>query len=300
MKVLIAVDGSPASLDAAALAGRLVDPARDEIAVYFSPAELSRRMPWGTQLVEGATAALFAEACGRLPQGMARKPEAIVSVKPAAIGILEAAEGWKADLIVVGGRGTGALEQIGTLLLGSVSRAVIHGSRLPVLVGRGVPERGLRVLLCHHPASASSLAAALGKCTWPAGTDARTIAVTESLLAAPLPAWVQQRVRDPETAAIAKAWETEHDSEVAGLKTKAEAFAAALPPALRGGELIIAQGNPGDRIIARAKQDAVDLVALGRTPSDALSRWLLGSTSEAVLSSCPSSVLLVPVEKGSG
>jgi nucleotide-binding universal stress UspA family protein len=36
---------------------------------------------------------------------------------------------------------------------------------------------------------------------------------------------------------------------------------------------------------------------VGRTPTDALSRWLLGSTSEAVLVHAHASVLLVPVEK---
>jgi len=293
MKVLIAVDGSPASLDAAALAGKLIDPATDEVAIYFSPAELSRRMPWGPQLVEGATAALFAEACSRLPTGMKKEPEAIVSIKPAAVGILESATGWKADLIVVGARGAGSLER---LLLGSVSRAVVHGSHLPVLVVRSAPAAGLKVLVCHHPASGPAVAETLGRLHWPPATTGQTIAVAESLLAAPLPPWLEQRVRDPQTAAIARAWEVEHESEVAGITTKAKAFVATLPAPLRGGDPIVVEGNPGDRINARVKADGFDLVVVGRTPADRLSRWLLGSTSEAVLSSSPASVLLVPVE----
>jgi len=294
MKVLVAVDGSPASLDAVSLAGALVDPAADEVAIYFSPAELTRRLPWGPQLVEGATAALFTEACGRLPTGMARPPEAIVSVKSPAVGILESASGWKADLIVVGSRGTGSLER---LLLGSVSRAVVHNAQLPVLVARAAPAAGLKVLVCHHPASAPALASALGRLHWPSGTTGQTIAVAESLLAAPLPPWVQQRVRDPDTAAIARAWEAEHDSEVAGLTGRARAFAATLPAALRGGEPVVLEGNPGDRINAYTRSEGIDLVVVGRTPADTLSRWLLGSTSEAVLSGSPASVLLVPVDK---
>lgn len=294
MKVLIAVDGSPASLDAVSLAGSLIDPAADEVAIYFSPAELSRRLPWGPQLVEGATAALFHEACERLPAAMARKPEAIVSIKPPAVGILESASGWKADLIVVGSRGTGSLER---LLLGSVSRAVVHGAPLPVLVARAAPATGLKVLVGHHPASAPAVAAALGRLHWPPGTRGQTIAVAESLLAAPLPPWVQQRVRDPETAAIARAWEAEHDSEVAGITGRAREFIATLPAPLRGGDPVVVEGNPGDKINAFTRAEGIDLVVVGRTPADTLSRWLLGSTSEAVLSASPASVLLVPVEK---
>ena len=60
---------------------------------------------------------------------------------------------------------------------------------------------------------------------------------------------------------------------------------------------LVVEGNPAEKIIATAKAEADDLVVVGRTPTDPLSRWLLGSTSEAVLMHAPASVLLVPVEK---
>jgi hypothetical protein len=44
MKILIGVDGSASSLDAVRMVGRLVDPSRDEVAVYFSPMELEKRL----------------------------------------------------------------------------------------------------------------------------------------------------------------------------------------------------------------------------------------------------------------
>ena len=44
MKVLIGVDGSPLSLDAVRMVARLIDPARDEVAIYFSPTELERQL----------------------------------------------------------------------------------------------------------------------------------------------------------------------------------------------------------------------------------------------------------------
>jgi nucleotide-binding universal stress UspA family protein len=50
-------------------------------------------------------------------------------------------------------------------------------------------------------------------------------------------------------------------------------------------------------IITTAKERGVDLIVLGRTPTDPLSRWLIGSTSEAVLGRGTASVMIVPVER---
>ena len=62
MKILIAVDGSPSSLEAVSFVGSLVDPAADAVAIYFSPLELEKKIP-GEQraVIEGATAAIFEE-----------------------------------------------------------------------------------------------------------------------------------------------------------------------------------------------------------------------------------------------
>ncbi|MFM8633381.1 MAG: universal stress protein [Planctomycetia bacterium] len=297
MKILIGVDGSRASLDAVRMAARLVDPARDQVAVYFSPTELEKRLlGQSRKIVDGAAAALFEEACSLLPRGFAKPPEMICSSKPAAVGILESTSGWNADLVVVGARGHGSIER---LLLGSVSRAVVHGSHLPVLVVRTPPAggRGLRVIACHHPASAAAVSRTTNALHWPADTDARVIGVTESMLAAPLPPWLETRVRDPDTAAVADAWKKEHDDEVAALGGSLTQFQRTLPAVFGRCDPIVAEGNPGDRILERARQDDVDLIIVGRTPTDALTRWLLGSTSEAVLTHAHASVLVVPVEK---
>jgi nucleotide-binding universal stress UspA family protein len=297
MKVLIGVDGSQASLDAVRMAGRLLDPAEDAVGIYFSPLELEKRVfGQSKRVVEGAAAALFEEACRLLPAGFAQPPEMICSSKSAAVGILESVSGWHAEMVVVGARGHGSVER---LLLGSVSRAVVHGAHLPVLVVRGVaPEgRGLKVLACHHPASARAVAATLGRLHWPGGVDARVIGVTESMLAGPLPKWLENRVRDPDTAAVAEAWKREHEDELAALGSALTAFQKTLPAPFREHPPIVAEGNPGDRILNEAKREGVDLIVTGRTPTDALSRWLLGSTSEAVLTQAHASVLVVPVEK---
>ena len=44
MKVLIGVDGSPASFDAVRMAAKLVHPAVDEVAIYFSPSDIHKKL----------------------------------------------------------------------------------------------------------------------------------------------------------------------------------------------------------------------------------------------------------------
>ena len=65
------------------------------------------------------------------------------------------------------------------------------------------------------------------------------------MLAGPLPKWLEKRVRDPDTAAIAQAWQQEHDDEVHALTSKLEAFQKDLPPCFHGTNPIIVEGNPG-------------------------------------------------------
>jgi nucleotide-binding universal stress UspA family protein len=297
MRILIGVDGSESSLDAVKLAACLLDPARDAAAIYFSPLELQKRLPGRSQaVVDDTVAAVVEEARRLLPGDLAARAESITAAQPAAVGLLDAAARWRADLLVVGARGHGSIERF---LLGSVSRAVVHGASLPVLVVRAAPptDRGLRVLACERPASAAALAAVIGGLHWPASTKGVVIGVAESLLAGPLPPWLEKRVRDPDTAAIAQAWQREHDDELAKLATELAAAQAGLPQAFRDTAPIVTEGNPSEKIMQQATQDGVDLIVLGRTPTDALSRWLLGSTSEAVLTHAPQSVLIVPVQK---
>ena len=86
MRVLIAVDGSNPSLDAARLAGAFVDPATDLVALYYSPRDLEKRVPQASRsIVGGAAAAVFADARDALPAAVRGRVEFLQSDAAAAV-----------------------------------------------------------------------------------------------------------------------------------------------------------------------------------------------------------------------
>ena len=88
MKILIGVDGSPSSLDAVRMVGRLIDPSRDEVAVYFSPMELEKRLLGRSRwIVDGAAAALFEEAWNDLPESRLAAIESLEQLRVIEAGI---------------------------------------------------------------------------------------------------------------------------------------------------------------------------------------------------------------------
>lgn len=139
--ILIAYDGSAGARAAIERAGELLGPRPAQVLTAWQPvslAPLGAGMPAYFPDVEPAferhaneTAAegvALAEAAGFTARPLvAREPGGC------ALAIVEAGEKADASLIVVGARGLSSLK---SLLLGSVSSAVLHHSRRPVLVVR--------------------------------------------------------------------------------------------------------------------------------------------------------------------
>jgi len=139
--ILIAVDGSGPS-DAALRTGLEIAEVEDAAVVLVHVAPSMDTLPvslfGATASVEHAptaddvaplTAAVeVADACG------VRATTRLLSGNTAD-EIVACADSIRADLIVIGSRGLGAL---GRMILGSVSRAVLHETRVPVLVVREV------------------------------------------------------------------------------------------------------------------------------------------------------------------
>ncbi len=116
--------------------------------------------------------------------------------------------------------------------------------------------------------------------------------VVQPMFVCQLPDWVK-RQRDPDVAAMASAWEVEHQQNLQAARVELEQFRSTLPGCFAKHELIVAEGRPAEEILAQIREKAIDLAVLGSRGRGSLKRLLLGSTSEQVLREAPCSVLIV-------
>lgn len=299
MKVLFAVDGSAGSLDAVARVAILLDADGDEVALYCSAPNVRRPATDPIVLARARQSlvdAIFEEARVRLPEAMRGSALTITNTHDPRHGIVAAADEWGAGLIVVGARGLGTFER---LLLGSVSRAVVHASKIPVWVARAAGERksqqGVNVLLaCENPELGCHGADVLGALKWPPGSTCRTLTVVPSMFAGRVPDWLQQRARSPDVEQMVQAWARERDEELRSMREQMKAFCAKLPNLCQIAAPIVSEGEPATMILSMIASEKIDLVVLGHYRKNWLASTLLGSTSEAVLNHAECSVLVVP------
>jgi nucleotide-binding universal stress UspA family protein len=133
-RILVALDGSP---DADRALDEAIALAADQrarltlLTVIPPPSGLAAMAPPLPESPDEAFARLLREATERVPQDVSVTSQARHG-NPAH-EIVAAAQEVDADLIVIGSRGHG---RVADALLGSVSRAVVHGSHVPVLVTR--------------------------------------------------------------------------------------------------------------------------------------------------------------------
>jgi nucleotide-binding universal stress UspA family protein len=196
---------------------------------------------------------------------------------PAGI-LMERADEWGADLIVVGSQGRSVM---GRMILGSVSRKIATDAKCSVLVGRGMGEgRGekngsaVRLIIgLDGSESSDQVIRAVAARTWPGGSLARL--VTALVLAPGLD--VEQQAE--------RAKEYHHGAEAM----------------LRSGGLevssLIELNEPKNLLLEEAETWQADCIFVGARGLGRMGRFLLGSVSTAVVSDAKCSVEIVRVRQ---
>jgi nucleotide-binding universal stress UspA family protein len=292
MRVLLGVDGSASSDLAASLVANLAWPAGATIRVVtaypgttalFYPGEIATT----PEVIQQAEDAMEAEA-RRLAIHVARRfatPDLAVETQVvrerAATAILQQADAFDAELIVLGNRGHGAFE---TAVLGSVSAEVVDHGHRPVLVARR--DHVNRILLGEDGSDSAAAAAEVVR-RWAMlhGHPVRVMSVADTD-----PQWNPWRLGETLREAHDAATSTLHDHHEA----LAAATAASLLEAGIQAESAVADGSPALRLVEAAVNWEADLIVVGTHGRSGLGQLLLGSVARGVLYNAPCSVLIVP------
>lgn len=312
MKILLAVDGSDSGLTAVEEAARTPWPEGSVVRIASAVNVPTQTTPWPTpmpsdsdeewtRVFEERAVAGLTEAAARFGEVAGAKTD--VSTKTLTgdpkIAILDEAERWGADLIVIGTHGYNAVERV---WMGSVSRAVVTQAKCSVEIARRSKTRGAgaaagRILLAVDGSECGDVAAQeIAALPWPPETEIHVISVVQT----PFPLGADARTA-PEGFYF--------DIEKAGLEWASAAINGALSRFREGdssrdvpltvtSEVIV--GHPERAIIDAAKRWRASLIALGSHGYHGFKRFLLGSVSQAVASHAPCSVLIIRDQKSKG
>jgi len=211
-----------------------------------------------------------------------------------AFEMLNRAQEWQADLIVVGSQGHTALSRF---VLGSVSQKVLTEASTSVHVGRphqGSGASGERIVIGvdGSPGSRAAVRAA-GRRNWTAGSELRIVVADDAMTGSPI--WLLiPPVRDFVEEARA---EERTQSEQMALEAAKE-----LRDTLNNERItvssVVETGDPKSVLVKHAEEFGADCIFTGATGfSTRLERWVLGSVSAAVAARAHCSVEVVRARK---
>jgi nucleotide-binding universal stress UspA family protein len=208
------------------------------------------------------------------------------------VAILDEAEHWGADLIVVGTHGYNVLER---LWIGSVSRSVATHAKCSVQIARarkfqGPDEKAMRILLAVDGSAFGDAALEeIANRPWPPSSQVHVISVIHlpfqpgpEVWSLPESHYYKLEMAERERAG------TVVDRAIARLH---DVNAERETPLTVTSEVIV--GRAAETIIGTAKKWGADLIALGSHGYRGFTRFLLGSVSYAVASHAPCSVEIV-------
>jgi nucleotide-binding universal stress UspA family protein len=283
---MLATDGSAHAIAAIEWLNHAPLPASAELMVAAVAEHRAVSIDIGTveseRALVGQARDAAASAISRL-QG--RWPAAIMSV---VMGdpreeIVRLADTWAADLVVMGARGLGTVER---LVLGSVSTAVVHAAHCAVLVVRDHHASVFGEILLAVDGSPNSLAAVRFVTELGAVPKVRVLAVVEPpYVPRTAPSVVMPALRQAASDLIAEQ-RAEQERLLAQVAVDLSLTAASVATS-------VTVGRPHEEIVKAASQPDVGLVVVGARGLGAITRMLLGSTSEYVLHEAGCPVLIV-------
>lgn len=302
MRILLAIDGSEHSEAVVDEIAQRRAPAGSEVRVIsvvnpsmpLSAESLAASAGYHGELEkierEGASSAIEKAAARlreSLEEGSVKITTEVLSGSPKQV-ILEEAEAFGADLIVVGSHGYGAFERF---LLGSVSQAVaLHAECSVEIVRRSeVRKEMMRILLATDGSEHSELAVnEIARWHYPADSEVRVISVVKpqhSMTTDPMGGFdsgiydeIQEYGLGAARAAVEKAeakLSSDEGSRPLNVTTK------------------VISGPPKEVILEEAEAFGADLIVVGSHGQGMLERFLLGSVAQAVALHAKCSVEIV-------
>lgn len=207
-----------------------------------------------------------------------------------AFELLNRAEEWKADLIVVGSQGLTAFSRF---VLGSVSQKILTEASTSVHVGRehgGSGASGQRIVIGVDGSAGSRVAVrAAARRKWTAGSELRIVVADDALKTSPILRLVPP-IRDFVDEVRAEEW------------TQSEHMALEAAQELRDGldneditvSSVVEMGDPKQVLVKHAEEFGADCIFTGATGfSTRLERLILGSVSAAIAARAHCSVEVV-------
>jgi len=191
----------------------------------------------------------------------------------AAWELIDKANEWKPDLVVVGSHGRSA---VGRLFLGSVSKKIVTASQHSVRIGRSAIDADVTkppklVIGVDGSPEAQSAVRAVGTRVWPNGTEVRIVSVDDRIPS------VLKGYDAPLASKPMVAW-AENELSLIGLNVSVN----------------MTSGDPRRVLIEQAQQwDADSIFVGGRRFSTALQRFQLGSVATALVTKAHCSVEVV-------
>ncbi len=306
MRILLAIDGSKFSEAATQTVAAQGWPQETEVRVLYVIEIFSPQLPEMTAYYPGiehsrdAQRKLAETAVAKSAQALRSKGLQVTTLvelgSPKSI-LIDAAEKWNADLVVIGSHGRRGLDRF---MMGSLAEAVLRHAHCSVELVR-IPSTGKeskrtggsaaakvrRILLATDGSKCSGAALQLLiEQVGPDETEVRVLHVLE-----PLPLLVVREMgnREPDLQGLLEAQ----------TKQAAEDLVAKIAETLRAKSVkvttAVARGNPKSRILDVAEKWKAELIVLGSHGRSVLDRFLMGSVSDTVARHARCSVEVVRI-----